>query len=166
MLVQPHPAALSGSDGRGSRSQRTAPAHPPTAQANGRRPPHTSRTGCRKTTTRPHTRHSRLDREAPASWHTLGISSGSATIPTADSNKRLFYNSVLLDHFASSVDSPAFLPAGQGNATVPTARLFTGYSSPFESVFRVLEIVCRHCRFRFVRKVRNRFVRSWHGRRK
>ena len=75
---------------------------------------------------------------------------------------RSFHNNVLLDNLAPFVDSPAFLAAGQGDATVPTARLFAGYSSPFESVFGVLEIVCRHRRFRFVRKVRNRFVRSWH----
>ena len=106
--------------------------------------------------------HGRPDRPSPASWHTLGISSGSATIPTADSNKRLFYNSVLLDHFASFVDGPALLPAGQGDATVPASRLLASYSGTFECIFGVLEIVCRHCRFRFGRKVRNRFVRSWH----
>ena len=106
--------------------------------------------------------HGRPDRPSPASWHTLGISSGSATIPTADSNKRLFYNSILLDHFASFVDSPAFLAAGQGDATVPAAGLFAGHSCPLEGVFRVLEIVCRHCRLRFSHKVRNRLVSSWH----
>ena len=40
MPVRRHPAALTGSEGRVSRSPRTALAHPPTAQANGRRPPH------------------------------------------------------------------------------------------------------------------------------
>ncbi len=109
--------------------------------------------------------HGRPDRPSPASWHTLGISSGSATIPTADSNKRLFYNSVLLDHFASFVDGPAFLAAGQCDATVPAAGSFAGHSGPFQGIFWVLEIICRHRRFRFACKVRNQFVRSWHERR-
>lgn len=75
---------------------------------------------------------------------------------------RSFHNNVLLDDLASFVDSPAFLAAGQRDAAVPAAGSFAGHSCTLESIFGVLEIVCRHCRFRFTRKVRNRFVRFWH----
>ena len=47
MLARLHPTVFSASSTRGSRSQRTAPAHPPTARANERRPPHILPTGCR-----------------------------------------------------------------------------------------------------------------------
>ena len=53
MLVCLHPTGFSASSTRGSRSQRTAPAHPPTARANGRGLPHILPTGCRKTLCHP-----------------------------------------------------------------------------------------------------------------
>ena len=48
MSVCLHPTALPAPKSRGSRSHRTAPAHPPTARANGRGPPHILPSGCRK----------------------------------------------------------------------------------------------------------------------
>ena len=48
MSVCLHPTALPAPKSRGSRSHRTAPAHPPTARANGHGPSHILPTGCRK----------------------------------------------------------------------------------------------------------------------
>ena len=54
MLARHHPAAFSASSTRGSRTHRTALAHPPTAQATGRGLPHLLPAGCRKSPTGVH----------------------------------------------------------------------------------------------------------------